>query len=302
MLTILEGDPGIGKSYLAMHLAAVKSAGLELPDGVKVPAGRVLYLTTEDDPSFTLRPRIEAMEGNVSRIRFVQEFLTFDEKGVEKLEQELEEYEHDLVVVDTLYGFVPAGTDTNKGVDIRALLTRVSKVASEHDAAVLLIRHWTKGDRGKAIYRGSGSIDIIAVARSAITIAVHPEEPGQRVIAHSKHNLSLPGISRVFRIVKHDAGQHPTLEWDGTSNLTADDLQAQIRPEPRPGDVATRFLIEELSVGPVPAKHLLSKAKTLGISDRTLDRAKKQLRITAQKRGERWIWSLPKQRTPAPPG
>ena len=293
MLTILEGDPNIGKSYLSMHLAAMITSGGVLPDGIHLGKGRVLYMTTEDDPAYTLRPRIEAMGGNANRIRFLDGLLTFSDEGLDLLEKEMKARPPRLIVVDTLFSFIPDGMDASKPNAIRGRLHALGRLAAEQKSAILLIRHWTKGDRGKAIYRGGGVIDIIGVARSSITIAVHPEDPNLRAMAHVKHNLSERGISRLFALVPKSNQTRPILEWRGTSTLTADDLQAGPRKDASALDAACDFLRNQLKERPREASAVRKAAEARSFSARTIDRAKKDVGVIAKKGVKGWIWSLP---------
>lgn len=293
MITLLEGDPGVGKSYLALHLAATVSIGELFPEGVRSKRSKVLYLTTEDDPAYTLRPRLEAMKGDASKVRFNEGFIAFNEKGLSALRRELRRSAPLLVIVDTLHGFLPSGVDSASAADIRRILTDVSVLAAEFECAIVILRHWTKGDRGgKAIYRGSGSIDIIGVARSAITVGKHPQDAAQRVVAHVKHNLSSPGPSWVFDLQSAKEGAIPSLRWLGETTITADELQGVAADEPAVLDRAIEFLQSQLKEGPKAATEIQVAAEALSISKRTLDRAKRELGLKSQKVGSGWVWSL----------
>jgi AAA domain len=299
LLTVLEGDPNVGKSYLAMHVATAVTTGGELPSSPPGHPGRVLYLSTEDDADFTIRPRFETMGGDVNKLRFlVPKHFPFDEEGLHLLRRELDARPAKLLVVDTLFSFIPTTADTNKPNDVRAILSGVSQLASDFEMAVLLIRHWTKGDRGKAIYRGSGSIDIIGLARSAIAVAPYPDDPDLRVMVHVKHNLSAAGPSRLFELAKKGRAAMPVLSWGSEVAITADELQGSATGDPKTLDAAVTLIREQIEGGEFRAKVIKEIAARQGISDRTVDRAKKLLGVKADKAATGWHWSLPTTRTP----
>jgi hypothetical protein len=299
LLTVLEGDPNVGKSYLAMHIAAAVTTGRELPGSRPRRPGRALYLSTEDEADFTIRPRFEAMGGDVNKVRFlVPKHFPFDEEGLFLLRRELDARPAKLLVVDTLFSFIPTTADTNKPNDVRAILSGVSQLASDFEMAVLLIRHWTKGDRGKAIYRGSGSIDIIGLARSAIAVAPYPDDPSLRVMVHVKHNLSSAGASLLFKFINKVGAAMPVLSWKGEVSITADELQGSISGDPKALDAAAELIREQIEGGEFRAKAIKEIAARQGISDRTIDRAKKLLGVKADKAATGWHWSLPTTRTP----
>ncbi len=156
MITIMEGDPGVGKSFLAMQLAVQVSIGGELPDGQKVGRGRVLYLSAEDDAAYTIRPRIDAMGGDPSRIRVQGDFLSLDENGLQALMREVKRKPPDLLILDPLFAYIPAGQDIYKPNVIRQLLSFLKDIAEAGETAVVIIRHLTKAKHDKAIYRGEG--------------------------------------------------------------------------------------------------------------------------------------------------
>lgn len=293
MLTILEGDPNVGKSYLTMHMAAIMTIGGTLPDSQKLLKEGVLFLSAEDAAEYTVRPRIEAMGGDSNKVWFPAEPFTFTDESIKKLDQHLENHVTGLIIIDTLFSFLPDGVDTSKPGAIRERLHAMANLAKEHDCAIVVVRHWTKGDRGKAIYRGGGLIDIIGVARSGITIAVHPEDPKLRIMAHMKYNLSERGDSRVFELVKDDAKELPELVWRGVTDITADALEASGNVAPKALETAINFLRQELQASAKQSKLIRQSANAKGIASRTLERAKKELRVISVKRGDGWMWSLP---------
>ncbi len=291
-LTIFEGDPDVGKSYLAMHLSALVTTGGQLPDGQEMGRGRVLYVTSEDDAGITIRPRIEAMGGDVNRVRVLEGLLTFTDEGLDLLDKEMRRRPADLVIFDTLFSFLPDGVDLGKPSAVRAQLHALEKVFKPHDCAVLLIRHWTKGSKGKAIYRGGGLIDFIGVARTALAVAKHPEDPDLRVLAQVKNNIGPRGDSRVFKILGRGESM-PVIKWEGTTDLSADDLEGAVGLPEKPIDEAETFLQKQLRGGAKAAAEILRIAESYSISKRTIDRAKQSLGVKSAKNKGGWYWSLP---------
>jgi RecA-family ATPase len=293
MTTIMEGDPGVGKSYAAMHIAAKASIGGRLP-GQRLEQQRVLYFSAEDDPAYTIRPRIDAMGGDARRIRFQAKYSPFDDTGLKQAWKEVRSTRPDLIIIDPLYGFVPSEAEMYKPNEIRSLLAKINELAEYCDAAVLVIRHLTKAKRDKAIYQGVGSIDVIAVARSAILVAEHPEDPDLKVLAHVKHNISAKGDSLAFQLVKREQ-QLPVLRWRGKVELSAEDLLTFRKDHAPARNAAEEFLETELEKGPKLAEEVLSAAEKRGFRKRTLDRAKAAIGVETRKSGAKWVWSLPEE-------
>lgn len=295
MVTIMEGDPGVGKSYLAMHIAVQVSIGGSLPMNEKVRRGRVLYMSAEDDPAYTIRPRIDAMGGDVERIRYMANYLTLDDEGIKKLMAEVRENPPALIIIDPLYAYVPSGQDMYRPNVIRSLLSQLSEVGQYADTAMLIIRHLTKSKRDKAIYQGAGSIDVIGAARSAFLVAKHPDDDTIKVVAHVKHNLSEKGPSWEYRLLEKEGASLPIVDWIGPSDLTAEDLlNASDGDRASALDEAIDFLREVLKDGPEPAEFVQREAGSKSISARTLDRAKEKVKVITKKPGKKWYWSLPK--------
>jgi hypothetical protein len=295
MLTIMEGDPGIGKSFAAMNFAAVMSTGGTLPNGDRVEKKGALYCSAEDDPNYTIRPRIDAMRGDPKLIRVQEKYSPFNDDGLKMLRREIRKHPVGLVVIDPLPAYIPSDSNMYAPNEIRALLAQLSELAAESSAAFLIIRHLRKSKGDKAIYNGIGSIDVIGAARSAILVARHPDDADIGVLAHLKHNLSVKGDSWGYRLVTDESTAIPRFEWTGKVSLTADQLS---NPDSGPSalDAAIDFLKQELSDGPKNAADVQKKAEKRVIASRTIDRAKKELNVKVDKKGNSWVWSLPKGR------
>jgi AAA domain len=293
MPTIVEGDPGIGKSYLTNKIAVEVSIGGSLPGTPSLKKGRVLILNGEDDAAFTIRPRIDAMGGDPSMIRFQSNFAALDEEGLENLMKEVRLNPPKLIVIDPLFAYVPAGRDLFKPNVIRPFLAQLKEVAEYNESALIIVRHLTKSRHDKAIYQGSGSIDVIGASRSGILVAQHPDDETIKVMAHIKYNNSEQSKSLQYRLVRNDP-KPPTFEWLGYTHLTAEDLLAP-RDDHQPSalDVAIDFLRRNLKESELSAEWLQSEAATKSIAQRTLDRAKDKIGIVVRKKGKHWFWALP---------
>jgi archaellum biogenesis ATPase FlaH len=294
MITIMEGDPGVGKSYLAMHIAAQISIGGSLPGVDKLERGRVLYLSAEDDPAYTIRPRIDAMGGDAKRIRIQADYLSLDEDGLQELFDEVRRHPPSLIIMDPLFAYVPGTQDMYRPNVIRSLLSQLRDIAEYGDTAVLIIRHLTKTKRDKAIYQGGGSMDVIGAARSAFLVAQHPDDPDLKIVAHVKHNIAPRGTSWVYELVQEVPDGVPVLKWIGPSDLTVEDLMGADDGDRKSAlDEAIDFLREELKDGSKPVAEIEARGQARGIAKRTIDRARKEIGANAKKVKGHWILSLP---------
>lgn len=294
MITIMEGDPGVGKSFLAMQLAAQISIGGQLPEGQKLDRGRVLYLSAEDDAAYTIRPRIDAMGGDPTRIRVQGDFLSLDEKGLAALMREVRRKPPDLLILDPLFAYVPSGQDMYKPNVIRQLLSFLKDIAETGETAVLIVRHLTKAKHDKAIYRGGGSMDVIGAARSAFLVCEHPNDSSTKLVVHIKHNIAKRGQTQSYEIYADDGGM-ATLNWLGPSDITIDDLISSEGGTPKMSalDEAIQFLRVFLKNGPEATTKVEKEAAARDISEKTLERARRSLGVVSKKKGKSWVLSLP---------
>ena len=297
MINVIEGDPNVGKSFFATWLACIVSTGGLLPNEQHASKGRVLYLSAEDDPAYTIKPRVTAMGGDANRIHYMKFDLLFDEAGLDQIYSECRTFGIDVVVIDPLISFMPRGKDLHNSTDIREVLGHLKRLAQDTRVAIVIVRHHTKSRRDKAIYQGQGTIDLVAAARSVGMIAPHPDVPELRVLAHVKYNLSERGPSYAFRLVpSNERNRPPAIKWEGVADLTPEELLSIDPPDVSAVDRAVEFLRESLKAGPTPAKTVLKKAEPYAISGRTIDRAKKELGVVVAKAANGWLWSLPKSK------
>jgi hypothetical protein len=303
-LAILDGDPGVGKSLLAIDIAARLSRGAPLPDGSPgVPPCATLLLSAEDGPD-TFRPRAEAAGADLDRIVNV----TRSDGLPPSLPSQLRDLENfirgrgaEFVVIDPLVAFLGPEAAANADQCVRRALTPLAEVAAYTGAAILLVRHLCKSEAPRAVMRGQGSVGIIGAARTGLLAAHHPADSSLGVLAVGKSNLSVCPPSLGYR-VKPDAAGRPVVEWVGPVGVSADGLG---RPEAalRPRDRAALWLAAELAPGPRRAAELLERAAEVGIPERTLRRAKDQSGVRARRgaRGgeQEWYWYDPEATWPA---
>jgi hypothetical protein len=301
-LTLLEGDPAAGKTWLAVAIAAAVSRGWGLPetttgrpDATECKPCQVTYLSAEDGLADTLRPRLDAVGADVSRVYALtaansgetESAVTLQDLDV--LDDALAQTCSALLVVDPLQGFLGAKVDMHRANEVRPVLMGLAKLAERHSCAVLCIRHLSKANADRVLYRGLGSIDFTAAARSVLLAGRDPNDPIRRAVVQSKNSLAPEGPALAYTI---DGGR---FEWAGLSTLTAGALLAVDAGDSERGarDDAKSFLAELLADGPAAAKDVQKQAREAGITEGTLYRAKAELSVKSRKTLTGWVWTLP---------
>ena len=297
-VNLVDGDPGLGKTHLALTIASAVTTGGALPDksgrpAQHVPFGRVLYFTAEDGLDDTLRPRIDAAGGNPENIWCLPmgRHLTLAQH-MPAIEHYVAEHTPKLVIFDPMMYYLGDKVDAHRSNETRPLLSKLGEIATRHRFAVLGIRHLKKGESRSAAMAGLGSVDISAAARSVLLVAADPEDSNRSLMAHSKSNLRKKGPTLAFEI------RDGVFYWCSRgSELSADDLvRASNRAgSGRPDDKkqsAIGWLEDLLSDGPVRSTKVLAEAERSEISEKTVRRAKKELGVTVLRDGSAWYWAL----------
>ena len=294
-VTIIQGDPGEGKTTMVMQIIAKLTKGqsvLPVVDGEEEPAERaepvnVIYQTAEDGLGDTIKPRLLAAGADCSKVLVIddsdQPLTMLDER----LEQAIRQINARLVVLDPIQSFLGAEVDMHRANEIRPLMKRVSVLAEKYHCAIVLIGHMNKNSAGKSSYRGLGSIDFQAAARSVLIVGRVKNEPEIRVVCHVKSSLAPEGKSIAFHLDKDNG-----FEWIGEYDISADDLLSGNCRGQKIKE-AKEFLLEILADGAVEQNVILKEAESRGIKGKTLWNAKKALGVLSIKPGGHWSWVLP---------
>lgn len=289
-ITLLEGDPGLGKSTVTIDIAARVTTGRPFPDGTLSEPGDVIMLNAEDDPSDTIRPRLEAAGGNPERAHIMR-----GADALADLERSVRELDARLVIIDPLTAYF-GRLDSYKDQEVRSLLSPLGTIGQRYGVAILPIRHLNKNSRSSAIYRGGGSIGIGAAARSVLLVAQHPEHSERRLLSVVKSNLSERPRPVEFALEKVGTTTH--VVWLGESQLSDDAISAGSVEAEDDGNFE-RILLEIVQDGPIPPKDAIARLREAGflLSERTLSRGRKRLGIKSQRVGfgphAHYLWMLP---------
>jgi hypothetical protein len=285
-ITILQGDPGEGKSTFIIHVAAILTRAGVLPDGCQVKeAATVIYQCSEDSMSDTIKPRLEAAGADCSRVAFIEEgddALTLDD---ERIDQALEQTGAKLLVLDPIQAFIGRDGDMQSAVRMRKIMRRLSFMAENHNCAVVLIGHMNKGAGNNNLYRGLGSIDIAANARSVLMVSKDVQEPWKRYVFPIKVNLAPEGEPIGFGFDKEKG-----FFWLGKCQVNVNELMAARQTTSAKKEMAIGYLQEILAEHDIASKEIFEQMKVLGISRRTAQEAKKEAGIQAYKKGNAWYW------------
>jgi len=317
-VTLLAGDPGLGKSFLTLDMASRVSRGAGWPDcpGEVGEPGGVVLLSAEDDLADTIRPRLDAAGADVERIVALQAVARVDrETGREHrdafaLANDLPVLEETigkvkdcrLVVVDPISAYL-GRADSHKNAEVRSLLAPLSELAARHAVAIVAVTHLRKGE-GPAMYRAMGSLAFVAAARAvyAVTRDDKDDTGRRRFVLPVKNNLGNDQTGFAYRLDAEASNNgQPVVTWEADPvAITVDEAlrsDGKDREEAPELGEAKRWLRDALADGPRPAKDTIGQARDDGIAKRTLDRARAALGVRASKTGfeSGWSWSLPGQ-------
>lgn len=212
-------------------------------------------------------------------------------RDIPKLERAIRQVQAAIVVIDPIMAFFASEISSNNDQEVRRALTPLKQMAERTGAAVIIVRHLNKASGSNPLYRGGGSIGIVGAARSGLIVGQHPDNEKLRVLAGQKSNLSLPPESLAYSI-ETAANGAARIEYRGVADMSAADLlKAPVDEEERTAiDDAKDFIREALNGRNMAAGQMFRDARAAGIADKTLKRAKAQLRVKSRKDGAEWVW------------
>jgi hypothetical protein len=299
-ITVVDGDPGQGKSTVMLDLAARVSAGLPMPDSDEpTEPGGVLLLCPEDGLADTIRPRVGAAKADLQRVFAYRHSVLSIPENIPTIEREIKYTQAKLVIIDPLSMYLSEKINSHNDQSVRRALGPLALLAEKTDTAVVVTRHLNKSGGTSPMYRGGGSIGIVGTARNAMMICKDPINKAHRVLAPYKTNLGVDTPSLKFELVS--VGAVAKVNWLGTSEYSAEDLLVSaIRTPDDPEESsaledAIEFLREMLATGEVLASEVYRDGASEGHSKATLRRAEKTLKVRHRKSSDsgKWLWSLP---------
>lgn len=308
-VTIIQGDPGEGKTTMVLQIIAKltrgepillnkksqKEAQQDSEENLKqevlsqdnpIQPVNVIYQTAEDGLGDTIKPRLLAAGADCSRVLVIddrEQPLTMVDV---RIEEAIMQTKARMVVLDPIQGFLGTDVDMHRANEIRPLMKRMAVLAEKYHCAIILIGHMNKNSNGKSSYRGLGSIDFQAAARSVLIVGRLKDEPETRVMCHVKSSLAPEGKSVAFRLDKETGFQ-----WIGEYDISADDLLSG-DARGQKSRIAKEFLLDILADGGMAQKKIEEEASKQGIKKKTLRNAKQELEIDSVKRGNQWFWIL----------
>ncbi|MDD4371129.1 MAG: AAA family ATPase [Anaerostipes sp.] len=287
-LTIIQGDPGDGKTTLVLNIAAKLSNGIGLDENMKLSEPmNIIYQTAEDGLADTVKPRLELAGADCERIAVIDE----SEKSLSMIDERLEEAivrtKARLLILDPIQAYLGGGMDMNRANEARDMTKKLGLLAEKYQCAIVLIGHMNKAAGNKAAYRGMGSIDFFAVARSVLLVGRVEGQPNTRAVIQIKNNLAAFGHPKAFEL--SEDGFH----WLGDYEITADEVLGGLAPKANKLEQAKQLLRELAETNnAMQSNEIFNLAEEEGISKRTLENAKKELNIRAKKINNSWYWEL----------
>ena len=300
-VTLLQGDPGDGKSKLMLSLAALLSKGAPLPFADEDESGEpmtVIYQTTEDDADDTVVPRFNSAGGDGERLIFIKEdekSLTF---GDDRIREAVEKYHAKLLILDPMSSYIGDTCSMNNANETRAEFNHLIAVAKDTGCAIVIIAHMNKAKDTSPLYRTNGSIDIAGAARSilAVTRTANKQNPAERYLVQVKSNLAPMGSAILFEVADKGVNFLDELELNAEDAFSAS-APRMGRPNARE-EAATDFIRSLLAGGRRLASDCEAKLEAAGFKKSTYKKSKKKAGVRSVKDGFLWYWTLPEVEKP----
>ena len=288
-ITLLQGDPGDGKSTMMMNLIAELSKGGTMPDGkqVGIPQ-KIIYQCSEDDASDTIKPRLETCGTDCRNVAFINEEmnsgLTLDDERIRKA---IIQFRPKLVVIDPIQAYLGSDSDLQIAGRARKLMQRLGMWASAYDCAVVLIGHLNKKEGTKDLYRSIGSVDVVAAARSVLQMEHAPENKDIRIVRQIKNNLA-PSDGEIRFSITAEEG----FRWLECRIPTDQEAEAEPPKFESKSEKAAYLIKKLLSDGDMRAREIYMRMSDEGISRRTAENTKKEFGIRSYRKMGQWYWSI----------
>ncbi|MBR2671447.1 MAG: AAA family ATPase [Mogibacterium sp.] len=289
-VTILQGDPGCGKTMVALDLAARLSSGTPLPfTSEPLEPLNVIYQTAEDGLGDTIKPRLETAGADCSKIMLINDNIAPVTFSDERLEKAVKESNAKFMILDPLSAFIGNDVNLNHAIDVRKAFRPLYEMADRTKCAVLIISHTNKMRGISSLHRTNGSIDVAAAVRSILAVGKRRDEKTERILVQVKNNLAQIGPSLIYELTDH-------IDWTEQSNISADDLFAEfVQPTGRrtKKDIAKEELIELLMEKDQPQRYIKAHFDKMGIGFRTVQEAQNELGIKTYRQHNQSFWSFP---------
>lgn len=297
-ITLIQGDPGDGKTTFVLAVAALLSNGNPMPECDSTDSPQtVIYQTAEDGLADTIKPRLEEVGADCSRVVVIDESeapLSFSDG---RIEQAIVKTGAKLLILDPLQAYLGIDVDMHRANEIRPIFKTLGGVAERTGCAILIIGHMNKAmSQTKGLYRGLGSIDIAAAVRSILLVGRDKEQENTRVMAHLKSSLAPEGAPIAFEL------DQDGFRWVGKYEIGLDDLLNGTRSEREPTKEAQAviLILEMLRDGEKPCNEIYARLSEHGIGRRTAENAKQTAGVKAFKKGAAWYWAVAQMKTATP--
>lgn len=313
-LVVLDGDPGQGKSLVTLDLAARISAGRTWPDGAAIASPAPVLMICSEDVDSVITARLRAAGADLDRVflwpRHGDARLPSFPSDIPELDLALQRTRARFVVIDPIMSFLDRFVTASNDASVRRALHPLAQLADKHGCVILMVRHLCKSPGGRALYRGAGSIGFVAACRFGWLAAADPFQSDRSILAQTKFNYVArqPSLSYTIRsdtigsdTIGSDASGRPAprIDWLGPASWTADELTVRrLMPSRRR---ARDFLQRFLAAGPRTSAEVWSEARTLGLSRRTIFRAKEELDVRTARSPTGATWFLPEHDLPLRP-
>lgn len=291
-LTIIQGNPGDGKTTLVLNIAAKLSKGEGLDSDMKLTEPlAVIYQSAEDGLADTVKPRLEAAGADCENISVIDESKKSLSMIDERLEEAIIKTKAKLLILDPIQAYLGGNMDMNRANEARDITKKLAALAEKYQCAIVLVGHMNKAAGNKAAYRGMGSIDFFAVARSVLLVGRVEGEENIRAVVQIKNNLAGFGHPKAFELSEDG------FLWLGDYEITADEVLGGIAPKANKLEQAKRLLRKLAETNnAMQSNEIFNLAEEQNISRRTLENAKKKLGVRAKRINNSWYWELNKVR------